>query len=201
MQFGIHFLLLLANLIPDMLACSIPLRSCSGPASAGISGETFPVLYNNQHGGFDYSRKAVEEYNKRLPAGSTKIKLDVGNGPFSRAFAQGTKSEDGSDQKFVWDIKRSDPLMVQVCSELGDEANGNYAKIAIREVPRKFEKHYCIAEYDGLEQVQIDFKRYQLDRIKSIVSDDSISSDVKVKMTQDTLVEAQDEGALNHTDN
>ncbi len=78
--------------------------------------------------------------------------------------------------------------MVEVCSELGDEANGKYAKIAVREVPRKFEKHNFIGEYDGLEKVQIDFPRYRLDRIKSIVTDDSISSDVKVKMTEDTLL-------------
>ena len=161
-----------------------------------MSGETFPVLYNSCYGGFGYSQKAVEEYNKRLPAGATEIDVTVGNGIFSRTLCQGTKKEDGSDQKFVWDIERGDPLMVQICLELGDEANAQYAKIAIKEVSRKFEKHYVIGEYDGLEQVQIDFKRYQLDKIKRIVNDDSISSEVKVKMTQDTLLEEVEEGVV-----
>jgi hypothetical protein len=199
MQFGMYFLLF-AILMPDMLACSIPLRSFSGQASARISGEMFPVLYNNCYGGFGYSVKAIEEYNKRLPAGSTKINVDVGSGPFSRAYHDGTKQEDGSDMKFVWHIERGDPLMVQVCSQLGDEANGEYAKIAVQQVPRKFEKHYFIGEYDGLEKVQIDFPRYQLDKIKSIVTDDSISSEVKVKMTQDTLLEEDIVGADVRTD-
>ena len=161
-----------------------------------MSGETFPVLYNNCYGGFGYSKKAVEEYNKRLPAGSTKINVEVGGGLFSRMLCEGTKEEGGSEQKFVWEIERGDPLMVQICLELGDEANGKHAKIAMREVPRKFEKHYVIGEYDGLEQVQIDFKRYQLDKIKRIVNDDSISSEVKVKMTQDTLLEEEEEGVV-----
>ncbi len=81
--------------------------------------------------------------------------------------------------------------MVQICSELGKEANREYAKIAIAQVTRKFEKHYVIGEYDGLENVQIDFRGYQLDRIKCIVNDDSTSSDDKLRMTQDVLLEKE----------
>ena len=154
------------------------------------SDDTFPVLYNNQYGGFGYSRKAIEEYNKRVPAGAAKIKTGTGQGIFSQALLG--KSE--VDQEiYVHEIDRGDPLMVQVCKDLGNDANETYSMIAIAQVPRKFEKHYYIGEYDGLESVQIDFKRYQLDTIKSIVSDGTIASQVQVEMVRDVLLEKKPE--------
>jgi hypothetical protein len=136
-----------------------------------MSGITFPVLYNDCYGGFSHSIKAVEEYNKRLPAGSTL--LDV---------------EDELEYERE-EIRRDDPLMVQICKELGAEASGRFAKIAIKELPLKFKKHFLIMEHDGLENVKIDFPGYQLARIRSILNDESLSSEVKVKMSQDALDE------------
>jgi hypothetical protein len=159
-----------------------------------MSANTFPVLFNDCYGGFGYSSKAVHEYNKRLPAGSTKINENVKNGPFARLLVNEIKKDIGSvDEKFVWDIDRADSLMVEICSELGDEANGQNTKLAIKDVPIKFRKHYYIEEYDGLEEVHIDFQQYKLDTIQSIVKDDTISSDAKVKIVQDTLLEEYEE--------
>ena len=45
-------------------------------------------------------------------------------------------------------------------------------------------------------EVKIGFLEYQLNKIKSIVNDKSISSDVKVKMTQDVLLEKEDVDAV-----
>ena len=187
-------LLALSIWIKDVLAFSVSLRSCSyqkSNACAISPSETIPVLYNNRHGGFRYSKKALNEYNKRLPSGAAKIDVERGQGRFSRAYAEHARKAETNqvEKKSAWDIKRHDPLMVQVCSKLGVEANGEYAEIAIAQVPRKFENHYYIAEYDGLESVEIDFQGYQLDRIKSIVQQDSLSSDDKVKMTRDVLLE------------
>lgn len=47
--------------------------------------------------------------------------------------------------------KRDDPLLVQVVEELGDEANGAHAKLAIVKIPADVE--YVIEEYDGSEHV------------------------------------------------
>lgn len=46
---------------------------------------------------------------------------------------------------------RSDPKLVQVVQELGKEANGNNAKLAIVEIPDG--TNYEIKEYDGMEHV------------------------------------------------
>ena len=127
------------------------------------------VLYNKCYGGFSYSTKAIEEYNKRLPAGSTPI-----------------------DESVEDDIRRDDPVMVQVCKELGPKANGEYANIAIKELPIKFKNCFYIREYDGRETVHIDIKGYRLDRIKRILQDDSLSSEVKLQMVQDALDEVVD---------
>ena len=47
------------------------------------------------------------------------------------------------------DVDRHDPILVQVVEELGDKANGSYAKLAIGEVSGP----YGIDEYDGFESV------------------------------------------------
>ena len=49
------------------------------------------------------------------------------------------------------DVKRDDPLLVEVVEELGDMANGDCAKLRIAEIPKGC--HYRIEEYDGQESV------------------------------------------------
>jgi hypothetical protein len=157
-----------------------------------MSGDTVPVLYNNCYGGFGFSKKAVEEYNKRLPAGSTQVNVGVKIGPFAKMLAAEKRLDAGSsaiEEKYAWEIERADPLMVQICKELGDEANTEFSEIAIEEVPRKFKNHYVISSYDGLEQVQVDMQQYKLDRIKGILNDKVVSNKGKVKMAQDVLLE------------
>lgn len=46
---------------------------------------------------------------------------------------------------------RSNPLLVRVIEELGDSANGRYAKLKIVEIPDGTD--YEISEYDGMEHV------------------------------------------------
>lgn len=47
-------------------------------------------------------------------------------------------------------VSRHDPVLVQVVEEMGDEANGDYAKLRIDEVSGP----YHIDEYDGFESVE-----------------------------------------------
>ncbi len=55
------------------------------------------------------------------------------------------------DDVYSRNLKRSDPLLVQVVEELGQKANGSAAKLQIAEVPAGV--RYRIDEYDGNESV------------------------------------------------
>lgn len=47
---------------------------------------------------------------------------------------------------------RTDPLLIQVVEELGDEASGRCAELRIIEIPDGID--YDISEYDGMESVE-----------------------------------------------
>ena len=42
----------------------------------------------------------------------------------------------------MYHIDRYDPLMIQICSELGENINGEYSKIAIELTPAQFANYY-----------------------------------------------------------
>lgn len=48
-------------------------------------------------------------------------------------------------------LNRTNPLLIQVIEELGDEANGDFAELRIIEIPDNIE--WEIDEYDGIEHV------------------------------------------------
>jgi hypothetical protein len=69
----------------------------------------------------------------------------------------GEKYKDGSvvtEQYFSHgrDIPRDEPLLIQVVEELGEKANGKYAKLKIVTIPDDIE--WEIDEYDGQESVR-----------------------------------------------
>jgi hypothetical protein len=49
------------------------------------------------------------------------------------------------------EIERNDPVLVQVVEEMGDKANGRYAKLAVVEIPDDVD--YTVEEYDGMEHI------------------------------------------------
>lgn len=51
------------------------------------------------------------------------------------------------------DFVRHDPALVRVVEELGDDASGEFAKLAVRDLPDG--ASYRIDEYDGLESVMM----------------------------------------------
>ena len=82
--------------------------------------------------------------------------------------------------------RRSDPILVQIYKELGDEFDwGKHSKTGIAKIPKKYEKYYIISEYDGLESVEIDYTKYELDhlkqKIKEILENNTIDNDEKIK--------------------
>ena len=53
---------------------------------------------------------------------------------------------------YSYSIERSDPILVQVVEELGEEASGQYARLTVVEIENG--KWFKINEYDGLESIQ-----------------------------------------------
>lgn len=119
--------------------------------------DTLPILYNCTYGGFQFSKRAVEEYNKRKDT-----------------------SEPDLDSTYHLEFDRTNSLMVQIVSELGDEASSQFAKIKLAHIPSRFEHHFKIEEYDGLESVIILYDKYAVDKIREILSDDKLTSESKV---------------------
>ena len=99
------------------------------------------IVYNACYGGFGLSDKAVQRYSDLTGLGLTHHK----------PYLLGHWELPNGDYWYDTDLSRSDPILVQVVEELGEEANGDYAKLAFREVEPGTK--YRIDEYDGMESV------------------------------------------------
>ena len=122
-----------------------------------VQEEEIEVLLNDCYGGWQISNKAKKLYELR-------------------------RTKDSN----YYLRRRSDPILVQIYKELGDEFDGGkYSKTGIEKLPKKYEKYYIISEYDGLESIEIDYTKYELDhlkqKIKEILENNSIDNDEKIK--------------------
>ena len=127
------------------------------------------VVINKCFGGFGLSHKAIMRYAEL--AGITlytyydDIALKV-YGP-DRLHESGRRhymtvpcdaDEHGVVSKFpdegywsYYDMERTDPLLIQTVEELGQDADGQHAKLAVIEIPDGID--WEIDEYDGTEQI------------------------------------------------
>lgn len=126
--------------------------------------EEIEILYNACYGGWGLSDKANELYSLR--------RMQNSNNYLS---------------------KRSDPILIQIYNELGDEFdNKKYSKTIIKKIPKKYEKYYLISEYDGLETVDIDYIKYELDNlkrnIKELLENNNIDNDEKINQIKKMII-------------
>jgi hypothetical protein len=110
------------------------------------------IVYNACFGGFGLSHEGIKRYGE--------IKgLNLVYVPDERYESLGTWYLDGikdDDHYFsTYDFDRKDPALVQVVEELGEKANGEYARLAIVELEEG--TRYRIDEYDGRESVMTVF--------------------------------------------
>lgn len=82
------------------------------------------VVINTKHGGFGLSRKAQELYFEL-----TGYKFD----------------------NYSFHINRAEPALIQVVEQLDEEANGEYARLKVVEIPDEVE--WEVKEYDGDEWI------------------------------------------------
>jgi len=133
--------------------------------------EDYEVVYNKKYGGFGLSQKGLEKYNKikkeRYPESETVI--------------------------YDFYIKRDDPILVELVKENPDELSDKYSKLFIKSFPVKYKNYLIWDDYDGVESVMVDYKRYVLDSIKKIVDEDDEEDqdeeDEKIKKIKDLFEE------------
>ncbi len=82
------------------------------------------VVINKCYGGFGLSDRALERYNELA----------------------------GTELEHYYDIERTDAILVQVVTELGESANGDFAELKVIEIPD--DVSWEINEYDGQEQIR-----------------------------------------------
>jgi len=81
------------------------------------------IVINTCYGGFGLSKEALAFYNERA---DTAIKYED-------------------------DIKRNDPILIEIVGQLGEAANGGFAKLKVVQIPDDVQ--WQIEEYDGVEWV------------------------------------------------
>lgn len=129
------------------------------------------IAINRKYGGFNLSHKAVMRYaalkgfklysyeydfktQTCSPADESKID-DKRLLPIISYSTEPIKNQSPSNNNTHFshnDIKRHDPILIQVIEELGKKANGgSVAQIKLVDIPDDVE--YTIEEYDGIEWV------------------------------------------------
>ncbi len=116
------------------------------------------IVYNACYGGFGLSDEAVMRYAE-IAGFKLYTREKYGFTEFYRIPLKEyeklieNNDVDGANAAYfaVSDLERTDPILVQVVEELGERANGDYAKLRIEELSAG--TLYRIDEYDGLESV------------------------------------------------
>jgi len=126
--------------------------------------EELEILYNGCYGGWGMSEKAEELY----------------------------KSLKGDDDINIYSLSiRTDPVLINLCKEMGKDFNCKYGNVKIIKIPKRYENHYFIHEYDGKETVKIHYALYERDnllsKIKNILDDDNIDDSKKIHLIRDTF--------------
>ena len=81
------------------------------------------IVINTSHGGFGLSKEALALFNERA----------------------------GTVLTYVYHIKRNDPILVEIVEQLGEDANGRFAKLKVVEIPDNVQ--WLIQDYGGDEWI------------------------------------------------
>lgn len=118
------------------------------------------VVINRCFGGFGLSEKAFEMLLDRKG-----IRFEKQEGEYSSLVGNDYYhfGHLGDDEHYIshYDAcrDRSDPDLVAVVEELGEEANSRYAELKVVEIPDSVAWHIC--EYDGMEHVAEDHRTWE----------------------------------------
>jgi len=117
--------------------------------------DTFPILLNIGFGGFSLSQEAEELYATRRKITDPSYELKKYSSHM---------------------LDRADPILIQIFHELKEKTNGQYANIGIEWINNKYKDYYSIEDYDGKEDIRIDYGHFEHDKlinsIKNIINTD-----------------------------
>lgn len=122
--------------------------------------ETTKIVINCCYGGFGLSEEGMRRYAelKGLPF-YVWIQPGFQSDMFKQYFTADPSGMTKIDDEFYRkhglydnDLDRTDPALVQVIEDLGDKANGAYARLEVVELTKG--TCYRINEYDGYESIE-----------------------------------------------
>ena len=134
------------------------------PTEYSLQEETMEVLYNACYGGYTVSDRAIQTHQQRINF---------------------TINDENDEFFYAECFERHDPVFLEIFHELGNDFSGKNSRIKVKKIPKKYENHYDIHEYDGLERVDILYSKYEVDvksqNIKNIVLHSTMSNDEKIQ--------------------
>jgi hypothetical protein len=105
------------------------------------------IVINKKYGNFGLSEEAVLLYGDKKGLNIIAIRDEV-----IKYINHYYLNEEKEENLFCeWDIKRNDPVLVEVVEQLGDLANTRHTRLKVVEVPDDVE--WYIHDYDGIESV------------------------------------------------
>jgi hypothetical protein len=131
------------------------------------------VVINTCHGGFSLSPKAIQKIAERKGEKCYFLKSTWENGESKYSIIDGyptglfwTASSTDNIEEFDYEKHnipsrpkdRTDPDLVSVVEELGEDANGAYSELKVVKIPSDIKWH--IGEYDGAEWVAEDHRTW-----------------------------------------
>ena len=111
----------------------------------------YRVVYNDCYGGFDLSEQGMAEYNHRT-----------------------------SQLTYPDGITRDDPVLLHMVETMDPAViNSKNSRLKIKEFPIMFREFLAWSEYDGKENVRVDYHRYMVHTVKSVLEAD-VSAEEKI---------------------
>ena len=133
-------------------------------------------LYNTCYGGFCLSNLVLELYNKKKKEEDPDFKM----------------MKDGLCSELNLPIYRSDPVLIQIFDEIEKhQFQHSCSRIEKKMIEKKYIDFVVISEYDGLENIKIDFNKYYVFHIKQILSSSS-NNDKKVNAINTLFLETNE---------
>ena len=125
--------------------------------------EMYRVVYNDCYGGFDLSEQGMAEYNHRT-----------------------------SQLTYPDGITRDDPVLLHMVDTMDPAViNSKNSRLKIKEFPIMFREFLAWSEYDGKENVRVDYHRYMVHTVKSVL-EANVSAEEKIGRISQLYVDCRE---------